>query len=250
MKKIYILLFSFIFFFTIKGFSQIKDSCIKVKFISASYSYQIPGGDLVKRFGNNSNVGLSFNIKDKKNFIYGFEFNFIFGNDVKEKNLFDSIACKDGFIIDGNGEPAVVKIYERGFFLAPKFGKIFKGLGPNPNSGIMFTISPGFLQHKIRIENPHNTAPQLKGDYRKGYDRLCNGFALNEFLGFVYLGNKRLINLIAGFDFTQAFTQDRRSFDYEMQKQITTKRLDLYYGIKVYWLIPFYRRTPAKFYYY
>jgi len=114
----------------------------------------------------------------------------------------------------------------------------------------MFTIGPGFMQHKIRIENRGNAAPQLRGDYVKGYDRLSNGFALNEFFGFIYLGNTRLINFTAGLDFTQAFTENRRTINYDTGKHDSSKRFDFLFGIKIYWMIPFYQRVPNKYYYF
>lgn len=248
MKKFSIILF-FLFSF-IHAFPQvsIKDSSIFLSFFSASYTLQIPGGDLAKRFGLNSNVGGTFSIKDKKNFLYGAEFNFLFGNKIKENNIFDSISTDVGFIIDNSGEPAEVYLFERGFYIGTKFGKVIKSFGPNPNSGFLFTLGPGFLQHKIRIENPNHSAYQLRGDYIKGYDRLTNGFALNEFIGYLFLGNKRLISFIAGFDFTQGFTQSRR-YDFNNMKKNTSSRLDLLYGFKVSWLIPMYKRAPDKYYF-
>ncbi|MDD5569548.1 MAG: hypothetical protein PHD97_00155 [Bacteroidales bacterium] len=248
MKKNSIILF-FLFSF-IYAFPQasIKDSNIFVSLFSASYTLQLPGGDMAKRFGLNSNIGGAFSLKDKKNFFYGAEFNFLFGSKLKEDNIFDSISTDIGFIIDGSGEPAEIYLFERGFYLGAKFGKVFKGFGPNPNSGFLLTMSPGFLQHKIRIENPNSSAYQLRGDYKKGYDRLTNGFALNEFVGYLYLGNKRLVSFIIGFDFTQGFTQSRR-YDFDKKKRDTSSRFDLLYGFKVCWLIPMYKRAPDKYYY-
>lgn len=48
----------------------------------------------------------------------------------------------------------------------------------------------GFLQHKIRIENRENVAPQILGDYAKGYDYLRNGPAGYLYVGYVFHANK------------------------------------------------------------
>jgi len=55
----------------VRSQTNVKDSVVFDPLISMAYAFQIPGGDLNKRFGNNSAVGGSFIIKDKHNFVYG-----------------------------------------------------------------------------------------------------------------------------------------------------------------------------------
>ena len=241
------------FIFYNYGFSQkvnVKDSSISVAMFTANYAFQIPGGDLAKRFGANSSIGSNFMIKTKKNFLFGVDGNFIFGSQIKEDSLFANIATSDGHIINANGEFADVRTYERGFNTSFKAGKIFPLLGPNPNSGFVFLGSVGLLQHKIRIETPGNTVPALKGDYKKGYDHLTNGLCVSEFVGYMYFGNKRLVSFYAGFEFMQAWTQCRRDFNYSTMTRDNTKRFDLMNGLKVGWIIPLYLRTANSYYYY
>jgi hypothetical protein len=106
------------------------------------------------------------------------------------------------------------------------------------------------LQHKIRIEVPTNSVPALKGDYLKGYDHLCSGPAISQFVGFQHLGNSRKINFFAGLEFTEAYTLSRRSYYFNEMKRPDEKRFDMMSSIKIGWYLPFYKKTREKFYYY
>jgi hypothetical protein len=234
-----------------QGFSQanIKDSVISTSLVQATYSFQIPGRDLSKRFLNNNAIGLGYLYKTNKNWFWGADGFFMFRDTIKETSIFDSIKNSDGNIIDGNGIFAEVHIYERGFHMGFKGGKLIPVGGPNPNCGIILLGGVGFLQHKIRIENKDNAAPQIIDEYKKGYDRLTNGLALSQFIGYMYLGSSRLINFYAGVEFVEAWTQNRRSYNFDLMGPDNTKRTDLLYTIKVGWIIPLYKRSPDAFYY-
>lgn len=235
------------------AFSQvnIKDSAIFTPLIYATYSYMFPGGDLAERFGGTSSIGGGIIFKTRSNWLLGAEGNFMFGGTVKgQDSLLTGISTPEGFIIDANGYYADVLFYERGYNIFGKIGKVIPILSPNPNCGITVLVGGGFLQNKIRIHNPGNTAPQIYGDYRKGYDRLNNGFAVTGSIGYMYLGNTRLLNFYAGFEFTQAWTKSKRDRDFDTGKQDTKKYSSQWYGIKVCWMIPLYKRTPREFYRY
>lgn len=251
MKKIFLFTF-FTFFISISLSAQVsvKDSSIYTPLIGLSYSYQFPLEDMAKRFGNNSAINLNVDFKTKKQWTFGINGNYFFGKDIKEKGIFDSITTSDGNIISQNGEFADVRLYERGFTVSITAGRLFPLKKPNPNSGIMFNIGLGFIQHKIRIETIGNTVPQLSKEYKKGYDRLSNGLLLSENLGYLYLSNNRLVNFYFGFECMQGFTKSRRSFDYDLMKPDTKKRLDVFYGGKIAWILPLYKKAPQSFYYY
>lgn len=228
---------------------SIKDSVIYTPYFGLGYGYQISAGDLNKRFGNSSAIEFNLDFKTKKNWVFGVNGSYIFGKDVKE-SLFDSISTASGSIIDGNGQFADVRLYERGFTASVSAGRLFAFKKPNPNSGVLFSVGVGFIQHKIRIETIGNTTPQLSKEYKKGYDRLSNGLLLSQNLGYLYLSNNRLVNIYVGFECMQGFTQSRRSFDYDLMKQDTEKRLDILYGGKLVWILPLYKRAPQEFYTY
>ncbi len=230
---------------------SVKDSTIFTALFYASYAYQIPGNDLAKRFGNNSNIGGGCLIKTKKNLLFGVDFNFLFSENVKdEDSLFKHISTSDGSIIGRDGLYAEVHLWERGFNSSFKVGKIFPIFGPNPNSGLAIIFSMGYLQHKIRIENRDKTAPPINGDYKRGYDRLSAGLAINQFIGYMHLGNKKLISFFAGFELTQAWTKSLRIYDFDKMSRNEERYFDTLYGIKIGWIIPLYKRIPDKYYYY
>ncbi len=252
-KKFILILFIFTSLNISKTNAQvsIKDSSIFTTMISAHYAFQIPAGDMAERFGNNSAIGGSFQIKTKSNWVFGLNYSYLFGDKIKnEEEIFQDIATEQGFIIDGNGMYADVFMYERGFFASASFGKIIPVFNSNPNSGLFFQGSIGILQHKIRIENSYNTTPQITDDYVKGYDKLSNGLGVSEFIGYWHMSSNRIFSFYLGFEFTQAWTESRRDYDFNQMKKDDTKRFDALNGFKVGWIIPFYSRSAKKIYYY
>jgi len=221
-----------------------------ISMLYPSFAFQWPGGDLADRFGASSTIGPGFLVKTSKNWIWGTDINFIFGNTMKEDSLLQNLATSEGGIIDQQGHFAELRLFERGFYTSFKFGKIFPVFGSNPNSGIMILGSIGYLQHKIRIEVTDNNAPQLMGDYVKGYDRLSDGLQVNQFIGYMHLGKTRLANFFIGVEFLQAWTKNRRSMDFDTMRRDDKKRFDMLTGIKAGWVIPIRRRMPEDFYYY
>lgn len=247
-----LIIFLFFVVFTRNCFSQsgVQDSSIRIPFIGVSYGLFIPGSDLADRFGNASILGMNALYKTPKNLVFGFSGGFIFGSDVKEDGLLDSISTGSGQIIGLDGLYADVRVFERGYLISATFGKFFTFKSPNPNSGIMVTVSPGFIQHKIRIESIGNTVPQLRHDYKKGYDHLTNGFQLTEFIGYTYFSNRQLVNFYGGFEFIQGFTSNRRDYNFNDTGFKDDKRLDLLYGFKLGWILPLYKKKPAPYYLY
>jgi hypothetical protein len=250
-KHFLIFIFSFFVITSqLKAQINIKDSSLFIPTINASFSYQIPGGDMADRFGNSSMVGVSVLMKDKKNFLYGVGGHFIFGNNVVEDNILDGLKNSSGFIIDKDGQRGEVYLFQRGFKIDVQVGKLFSVLGHNKNSGIYVLGGVGLLQHKIKIDDVLRKVPQVTGDYKKGYDRLSNGLSLMESVGYRYLSNKRLINFYVGLEFIQAFTENRRSYNFDTMMKDDKKRVDLLSGIVCGWTIPIYKKTPKEFYYY
>ena len=230
---------------------SIHDSTITTPLIYATYGYQFPGGDLAKLFGGNSSIGGGFMLKTKHNWIFGVEGNFMFGQSVKNSDsLLKVISTPEGLIIDANGYYADIVYYQRGYNFFAKFGKVIPLLAPNPNCGFTLLAGAGYIQEKIRIHNPGNTAPQLLGDYKKGYDQLNGGLAVTAALGYMYLSNTRLLNFSLSFEFMQAWTNPYRERDFDTGKQDTRKLSSQYYTAKVCWMIPLYRRVPKQFYMY
>lgn len=236
--------------FLANGQVSVKDSTVFAPIIDFSYAFKIPGGDLENRFGNHSEIGLSFLLKTRKNFLYGVEWNYIFGNKVKDVSFADGFRDAGGGILANNGLYSELYFLERGFSLSAKVGQIFNIFAVNPNSGIMLLGGIGILQHKIKIEDKFQEVPLLSSDgYYQGYDRLTNGVMFTEFIGYRLLSSRRLINVFAGFEFTQALTKNRRETNFDTGKKDDLDRLDLTMGFKVGFSLPLYKPTPQEYYY-
>lgn len=230
---------------------KISDEKTGFAFFNASYSYQFPGHDLAERFGNNSMIGGGFLYKFKSNLIAGIEGGFIFSENVKnESSYLKMIATSEGYVISSSGTFAGVFLHQRGFNVHARLGGVLPLFGPNPNSGVLLMGGAGMLQHKIRFEITDNNAPQLDGDYKKGYDRLSNGPSISQFIGYVHFDNDRTINFLLGLEFMQAWTQSRRPWDFDTMQTDTQKRFDSLWGIRVGWILPLYKRAPKEFYYF
>ena len=249
MSKFIVLVYCLLSIVLYSSAQNVKDSALFTPMVKLSYSFQTPQGNLVDRFGYNSNVGLDFSIKTKSNFIIGAEGSFFFGDQIKEIGILDSLKNSTGFIINQSGNPSVVRLFERGFTVGINVGMLFPSLVPNKNSGIIVYGGPVFMMHKIKIDDIGHQSAQLVDPYPKGYDRLTAGFGAHEFIGYMYLGNKRMLNFFIGVESTQAFTKSQRSYDYDLRRADTEKRLDILNGIRVGWILPLYKRTPKEFYY-
>jgi len=240
-------------FFVHHAFSQVsvRDSAIVVPMFYATYAYQLPGGDLAKRFGGNSSIGGGFMVKTGSNWVFAAEGNYLFGNTVKNgDSLLTMISTPDGYVINANGYYSEIGFGETGFNVMGKFGKLFPIISPNPNSGPMVMVGVGYLQDKIKIHDLDNTAPQLQGDYKKGYDRLNSGLVLSGTAGYLFMSDSRLINFFVGFEFMQAWTKYRRARNFDTGKQDNSSLSSQFYGFKVKWMIPLYKRKPKDYYLY
>lgn len=214
--------------------------------ISPFYIAQFPFGNMGDRFGFNSQVGMALNYKLRYNIIIGGEGGFLFGGKVRETGILNSIATNTGQHITQDGVLANVKLQERGFAIKANFGKLVAFGTKHPDAGLLFITSVGFIQHKIAIDVNEKTIPQLSKVYRKGYDRLTNGPIISQFIGGMWLERKRFISLYGGLQFDLAFTQNRRAVNFDTMKKDATKRLDMFLGIKVGWVIPVFTQTEVR----
>ena len=228
---------------------NVKDSSLFIPMVKFSYAVQQPAGDLAKRFGTSSGIALNFSMKTKRNVFFGVDGSFVFGNNINENKILDSLKTSSGTIINQNGNPATVRMFERGYGLSLHLGRLFNIWAHNKNSGLLVYAGPLYFQHKIKIDDIGHQTTELAPDYVKGYDRLTSGFGFHEFIGYVYLGSNRILNFFAGIDCLQAFTKSQRSYNFDQMKADTDKRLDVLSGIRIGWILPLYRSTPQEFYY-
>lgn len=251
-KKIFLLSVCILFLSRVFGQVDISDTSINIPMFYVSFAYQTPGGDMSDRFGSNSNIGGGFQWKTNSNWVFGGEFNYVFGKTIKiEDELMSNLRIGTGQIIDQAGNFGIVNNYERGYFILLKAGKLIPIISPNPNSGILLMGGVGYMQHKIRIEVTDNNIPQLTDDYKKGYDRLTGGICLSQFVGYIFFSNSRLTNFYGGIEVTEAFTKPLRDVNFDTRKpDDVSNRLDLFFGVRVGWILPLFKRMPENVYYY
>ena len=200
-------------------------------YLGVFYGVQWSAGDLSDRFGSNSSVGATFEVFKNQKWIFGVEGQFLFGNEIKE-DVFGGIVTDQGHIINSNYGIADIDIKERGINIFAKVGRIHDLWSEQHVSGFKWTIGAGFLQHKIRLKDAQDAVPFFNDDYIKGYDRLTNGFALTEFLGYQFLDVKGGLNFFIGAEFVQGFTKDRRGLNYNTGVEIDDSRFDMLIGLK------------------
>ncbi|MFY8019708.1 MAG: hypothetical protein ACOVP1_00870 [Bacteroidia bacterium] len=201
---------------------------------------QYPGGDMAKSFGNHNSLGFGGLYKTKNNWILSGEGNYIFGNDIKQINILDKLVNGSGYISNVNGSPANYSVNMRGYSFMLKAGRLFTFSQLKRNKGILVQAGIGFLQYKINFQTQNNDVPQLNEEYFKGYDRLHNGIAMSQFIGYYYHSSNRLINFYVGLDLTQAYTKNRRGFLYDQKAFDTADKKDFIMGLRFGWMIPIY----------
>lgn len=225
------------------------DSSLTIPFVGISYAYQIPGNHMAERYGPNHNIGGQFGIKLKSGAYIGIKAHYLWSENVKADGILDSIRTTEGGIIEVGGGLSDPIINERGYSVFVSGGFLFPIIGPNPNSGLLVTAGVGFLQHQYEIDWRGAQLPQLEDNYSRGYDRLSNGFALNQFIGYMHFGKKKLINFYIGVDFIQAWTKNKRGYNYDLRSNDDKTYFDSLTGFRFGWMLALYKRAPREYYY-
>ncbi|MEX1131900.1 MAG: hypothetical protein WEC15_01635 [Flavobacteriales bacterium] len=252
MRPLFLLLFIVLLGVPRPSYAQgnLRDTTIALTLVTASYAYQMPGGDMGLRFGPNSNIGLSASYKTNRNYLIGVEGGFLFGDNVREPGLLRNMITREGQIVDQDGAMADVLIYQRGYTVMAVVGKVIPVAGPNPNSGLLLKFGGGYFRHKIRIQTQKNEVPQLEGQYLEGYDRLAAGPVAMLFAGYQNLSNNRRVNFTVGFEILAGFTEPLRAMNFDTQRSDTDRRFDGLMGIRAGWSLPIYKRQDDRFHFY
>lgn len=250
----FILLLSLIIPFIVKAQKDIKKECISVAMFSAAYSYQLPGADTKTLYGPNSTIGASFQYKTDKNWLWEASGNFIFSDslNVTREDILGIILDNNGGLITGDGIYGSYTMFQRGYNIQAKVGKLFNWWAPNPNSGFFIKGGLGYLLNRVRIEftSTASPPPNLAGDYLYGYDRMRGGFAYSGEIGYLFLSSSRVFNFSISLEFNQAHTKPLRKWDFNLMGPDLNTYIDRYYGIRFAIYIPTYKRMPDEFYYY
>ncbi len=211
------------------------------------YNYHIPSGDIAKMYNNFSSIGFGGLLKTKQNWIVSGEINYLFGKEIKDEHILDRLVNGGGYIALANGSPADFSVGMRGFEGFVKAGRLFAFNKYNMNCGFILTGGVGFIQHYINFAFQSNsTVPQLDKNYQKGYDRLTEGIAFNQFAGYYFHSKSRLINFYIGVDFTEGFTKNKRSYNYDKMEFDKNVKRDYVTSFRAGWMIPIYLNTKEE----
>lgn len=248
-----ILFLAFCLSLCLKGFSQrnMKDSVVGTPWVAFHYGANWTQADLAERYGFLNHVGALAGYKTSKNWFWGLDGNFIFGNKVRMTGIFNGLVDSYGNITDENGDIGKVYTMMRGFNINLAVGKVVPVFKANRNSGLFFHAGAGYLQHKMRIETQDQVIPSIELKYRKGYDRFSSGINIHQFAGYAFLSDKGFINFYGGFYAQQGFTRNRREIFFDQPEVPVDKsiRTDIQVGLKVGWFIPIYKRQPKEYYF-
>ena len=249
MNKVFIIVYliSSILVAQEKNTSPEKDHSI---LLSINHAIQMPYGDIEDRFGYNSDISSTLIYKTSNNWMINLEGGFLFGGNVKEDDIFDAIDGNDGQLINPVGEIPTIRLFERGGHLDLSVGKYFTLKNKKNESGFVASIGSGYMYHKILIETITSELPQLNSELLKGYDRLCGGLLIKQFIGYFFFSNSNNIRFLIGLEAIQGFTKDLRGYNYTTQKYVNTKRQDYLFGFKYGLIIPLKKRRTGKYYYY
>lgn len=242
-----------IVFFPLISLAQrnVSDSIISSPYFAIRYGTAWTSADLSDRYGYMNNLGILAGYKTNRNWFFGLDGGYLFGNRIYMDDPFINLRDSKGNITDQNGDIATVLTFSRGWQFDLNVGKIIPILSPNVNSGIFVQFGAGYLQHKMRIETNDHVVPVLELDYKKGYDRFTSGVNLRQFLGYSFMANQGFYNFYAGFYISEGFTKNRRTvfFDQPDIPVSNNTRMDIMYGFQAGWIIPIYQRKPKDFYY-
>ncbi|MDR0206540.1 MAG: hypothetical protein LBI45_04710 [Bacteroidales bacterium] len=210
-------------------------------------------GYLDGTFKHNYKIGLDLTFKTKSNLTFDFSFNYMFGSKIRlnPKELFGDmvIYLNDTTVAFFNGEGNhSVELSQEGRYwnLNVSVGKIVP-LDRWKNSGLWFKAGIGFFSHKIYFADSYKFFPQIdQKTYRLGYDRRSSGVALNQFFGYLFLRQKRVLSFYVGIEIWEVFTKPNRGYIFVGEYAGPTDKL-LYkfsglIGVKAGWNLPFYEK--------
>lgn len=211
--------------------------------IDFSYGVQLPFADMNENFVYNFSLGGKLQYIFSNNLSLGLVGDYQFADEVKQ-DILSNLREEEGFLIDRFGQLSDVQLGQRGFFLGASVAYLIPVLKNYKRSGIEVRFEGGYVQHWIRMEVLGGEVFGLSGDYSKGYDRMTTGLALRQYIGYRHLDKNRLLNFFGGFDFMQAFTKNRRGFNFDTMQEDTKNRLDILIGFRVGVTLPIYIYTP------
>jgi len=239
-KAFFALILAILYSFTGNSQALLRDSSLAITSFQFGYSPAFTIGMLSNKVNMIHNICPSFSYKNTKNWLFQVQLNLLLGNKSLENETASMIYSEIGVPINTEGRLEEVRPRFQGFNFQIDAGKLLKPSSHNKNSGIYGLIGLGFFQHKIKFVYTGQLVPQLEDPYVKGYDRLTNGLAVTQFLGYRHYSNRNNLNYQIGLEVVEGFTKNRRTWNYDTFGPDNTQRLDIYFGLKFAIILPFY----------
>ncbi|MDR2980346.1 MAG: hypothetical protein LBV02_07920 [Bacteroidales bacterium] len=259
MKKTILLTIILIALISSSIFSQSKNNSIDTTtsmiWLTANLCGQLPMGKLAETFKGNFGAGTGFTYKTNANWTWSVNFSYMFGAKFKSdqvsfyKDLFGDIITPNGKVMDGYGMET--DVYYEGHYWTVNggLGKIIPLSKRWRNSGLWIHTNFGFFQHKININVPDpgsNPVPCYEGDYKKGYDRRSSGFAMSQFIGYLFIQKNRLLSFYAGVEIYEMWTKPDRSYVFTLGPTADmTADFSALFGLKIGWVIPLHEKKKV-----
>lgn len=242
------LLILFIFIKSIV-FAQKKGDDLSNKIFNFQFIYngQFPSGDWEKMYGVSHGLGFGVNYKSQTNWLFSAESSFMLSSNLKNTADLVNLTNSNNYTFNSNsGTPATVDLSMRGFNAFGRIGKIIPVSRFNKNHGILLQIGAGYLMHYLNFNIPQNTVAQLNEENQRGYDRLHGGLAINQFIGYYFHSESRLLNFYVGLDFAQAYTKNLREYNYDTRQYDLNSKQDNYTAFRFAWMIPIYLSSKTE----
>ncbi len=231
------------------------DTAATMVWAGVSMSGHLPFGFIKTTFRPNLAVGANVTAKTKTNWTFDLTGQYMFGSNLRDRTasfLGDMVREVGGelLVVDGNGMESVLYFEGRYWYVGPSVGKIIP-VSRWKNSGIWLRFGAGYFGHKIRINDYDYQVPQLTGDYNKLYDHLSSGFAMSQFVGYLFNQKNRLLNFYGGIEVFEFWTKPSRNYVLPEGPTGNMKRkFSCLLGLKIGWNIPLYEnKTTTTFYY-
>lgn len=212
----------------------------------------LPMGYLKEWFKPNLSVGANVLYKSKSNWTLDAAFSYMFGANIRDTSFafLGDLANDDGIVWDGNGMKATLYFEGRYWMFGLGVGKIIP-VNRWKNSGVWLRFGAGYFGHKIRINDYDHQVPQLDKNYLKGYDHLSGGFAMTQFVGYLFNQKNRILNFYGGIEFYECWTKPMRNYIfYEGPTAGMKSRFSGLVSLKVGWNIPLYEKKSVTTFYY
>lgn len=211
--------------------------------IDFSYGVDLPFADMAENFKYNFNLAGKVQYILSNNLTFGLVGDYQFVDDIKT-DVVANLREEEGSIIDRFGQLSDVQLGQRGFFLGASVSYLIPVFKKYKRSGIEVRFEGGYQQHWVRIEVLGGDIFALSNHYKKGYDRMTTGFAMRQYIGYRHLDKNRLLNFFGGFTLMEAFTKNRRGFNFDTMEEDNKDRVDILLGFRIGITLPIYIYTP------